>query len=316
MTDIQQLITQLHAQHAKEPVDITAKDTSIRLVNANPHWFAIAVVTVDGEIYKAGDCDQLFPIQSMSKPFTYGMALEDHGRDYLLAHIGVEPTGQRYNAIVLDEPRGRPYNPMVNAGAIAVASILKGDDLTGTINRVIDTFSRYAGRSLLVDAATLTAEFQTGDRNRAIAYLMRSFGNLENNNIDEALHIYFQQCSIMVNTIDLATMAATLANQGVQPFTQKQAIQPEYVRDILSVMYTCGMYDSSGEWAYKIGLPGKSGVSGGIFAVVPGRMGIATFSPQLNAYGHSIRGLKVFDELTDVLNLHTFNCVQSPSGTD
>lgn len=307
MTKIQPLIDKLHKKFTQTPVDTHAPNTSIRLMNAKPEWLAIAVVTVDGEVYKAGDHDQLYPIQSMSKPFTYGMALADHGRDYLLKHIGVEPTGQRYNAIILDETAGRPYNPMVNAGAIAVASILEGKDLITKINRVIDTFSHYAGRSLLVDAATLTAEFQTGDRNRAIAYLMRSFGVLEGD-LEDALHLYFQQCALMVNTVDLATMAATLANRGVHPFTAQKAIEPEYVRDILSVMYTCGMYDSSGEWAYKVGLPAKSGVSGGIFAVVPGKMGIATFSPQLNANGHSVRGLEVFHHLSYALNLHIFDC--------
>jgi glutaminase len=305
MNQIQQQLDKLHNGIKQESSALT-KTAQIRLMNANADWLALAVITVGGEAYAVGDHDQLFPIQSMSKPFTYGLALEDYGHEHLLAHVGVEPTGRSYSAIVLDEKTGRPLNPMVNAGAIAIASLLKGADLTEKTNRVIATLSRYAGRPLLVDAATLTAEFQTGDRNRAIAHLMRSFGGVQSG-LEDALHLYFQQCSMMVNVVDLAAMAATLANEGVHPITHERAIQKDFVRDVLSVMYTCGMYDSSGEWSYRVGLPGKSGVSGGIFAVAPGKMGVAAFAPHLNANGHSVLALKALERLSRENDLHIFN---------
>ena len=278
---------------------------TMELTQADKNWFAVAIVTTAGQVFSAGDSEQLFPLQSMSKPFSYGLALQDHGRDYMLTRIGVEPTGRRYNAIVLNEQTGRPYNPMVNAGAIAVADIIKGADLTDRLNRLFAAFGLYVGRALMIDAPTFTFELQTDHMNRAIAHLMRSSDMLRGE-IDEALHLYFQHCAMLVNTVELATMAATFANNGTQPFTGQQALEAQYVRDVLSVMYTCGMYDSSGEWAYSVGLPAKSGISGGILAVVPGRMGIATFSPPLNDNGHSIRGFKVFQELSQALGLHIF----------
>ncbi len=268
--------------------------------------FSIAIVTVDGDVYSTGDDAQLFPIQSISKVFTYGIALEDHGREYVLTRVGVEPTGHRYNAIYLEEETGRPYNPMVNAGAIAVADLIKGEDLTDRLNRVIKILNRYTGRRLLVDAPTFTYEFQTDHRNRAIAHLMRSSGALHGN-IDEVLHLYYQHCSLLITTVDLAMMGATLANNGVQPRTGERILAKEYVRDVLSVMNSCGMYDSSGEWAYRVGLPAKSGVSGGILGIVPGRMGIATYSPPLSEIGHSIRGVQVFEALSRAMSLHVFD---------
>ncbi len=304
MENTQQQLDDLLTQLREEAKHVD--HANIRLMNANPNWCAVAVVTVTGEVFAAGDSEQYFPIQSMSKPFTYGMALQDHGQDYVLGRIGVEPTGKRYNAISVDEGTGRPHNPMVNAGAIAVAGLIKGNDLTDKSNRMIEALSRYAGRPLLVDAPTLTAEFQTGDRNRAIAHLMRSFGMLRGE-LEDTLHLYFQQCSLMVNTIDLAKMAATFANEGKHPITGETAVQAHCVGDILSVMYTCGMYDSAGEWAYKVGLPGKSGVSGGIFAVLPGEMGIAAFAPPLNENGHSILGLRAFEVLSKQNHLHIFH---------
>jgi glutaminase len=309
MSDIHKIISDIHA-------DVKARALPGRLYaealshQINPDWFAIAVVGLDGSVYEVGDSRAMFALQSMSKAFTYGIALEDNGRDEMMRHIGVEPTGRRYNAILLDETSGRPYNPMVNAGAIAVAGMIKGDSLTERSNRVVHGLSSYVGRHLALDAETFTYELQTDNHNRAIAHLMRASGALAGS-IDDALYLYYQHCSLMVNTVELATMAATLANHGKHPVTGEQALQEMYVRDVLSVMYTCGMYDSSGEWAYRVGLPAKSGVSGGIFAVVPGVMGIAVFSPPLDPIGHSRRGLAAFERLSEALGLHIFN-VNSP----
>jgi glutaminase len=277
------------------------------LAKVNPDLFGMCVVTVDGEVYEVGDYRRLFTIQSISKVFAYGLALEDHGRDYVLTKVGVEPTGDAFNAIILDEQSKRPYNPMVNAGAIATTSLIKGANATERLNRMLDMFRRYIGRDVFVDISVFTSERSTGHRNRAMAHLMLNFGMIEQN-IEEALDLYFQQCAVMVNCHDLALMAACLANKGVNPATKEVAVDSRYVKDILSVMYTCGMYNFAGEWAYKVGIPAKSGVSGGIISVVPGKMGIAVFSPLLDSRGNSVRGVKVCEELSQELGLHLFDC--------
>lgn len=277
------------------------------LTKVNPELFSICIVTVDGKTYKVGDYQQTFTIQSISKVFAYGLALEDHGRDYILTRVGVEPTGDAFNAIMLDEQSKRPYNPMVNAGAIATTSLIKGSGPTERLNRVLDMFQRYTGQDALVDISVFTSERNTGHRNRAMAHLMLNFGMIDQN-IEEALDLYFQQCAVMVNCQDLAVMAATLANKGINPITGKQAVNSQYIKDILSVMYTCGMYNFAGEWAYKVGIPAKSGVCGGIMAVVPHLMGIAVFSPLLDERGNSVRGVKVCEELSQRLGLHLFEC--------
>ncbi len=279
------------------------------LAKVNPDLFSICVVTVDGQVYEVGDYSQLFTIQSISKVFVHGLALEDHGRDYVLTKVGVEPTGDAFNAIVLDEKSKRPYNPMVNAGAIATTSLIKGSGPTERLNRMLEMFQRYIGRDVYVDISVFMSERTTGHRNRAMAYLMLNFGMIDAP-VDEALDLYFQQCSLMVNCHDLAVMAATLANKGVNPHTGEQAIDSRYIKDILSVMYTCGMYNFAGEWAYKVGFPAKSGVSGGIIAVIPNQMGIAVFSPLLDIRGNSVRGVKVCEELSQKFGLHLFECSQ------
>lgn len=276
------------------------------LAKMNPDYFGICIATVDGQIYEVGDFDQLFTIQSISKVFVQGLALEDHGRDYLLTRVGVEPTGDAFNAIVLDEQSKRPYNPMVNAGAIATTSLIKGSDPADKLNRLLDMFRRYVGHDIFLDVSTYVSERGTGDRNRAMAYLMHHFRMIDID-VNEALDLYFQQCALMVNCRDLAVMAATLANQGINPITGERAVAACYIRDILSVMYTCGMYNFAGEWAYKIGLPAKSGVCGGIIAVVPDQVGIAVFSPLLDARGNSVRGVKVCEELSERFGLHLFD---------
>ena len=246
-------------------------------------------------------------VQSISKVFAYGLALEDQGRDELLEKVGVEPTGDPFNSLIrLDEDSKRPFNPMINAGAIATTSLIAGVDPTQKLNHLKAMFERYLGHEVFIDMATFISERSTGHRNRAMAHLMLNFGMIDHN-IDAALDLYFQQCAVMVTCHDLAMMAATLANQGKHPITHKQAVNPNYVRDILSVMYTCGMYNRVGEWAYRVGVPAKSGVSGGIIAVVPGKAGIATFSPPIDANGNSVRGLHVFEELSRQYGLHLFD---------
>ena len=306
MTQLQAFLEKLH--HIYKSTDEGKVASYIpELSKANPDWFGISVVTTDGQIFNVGDTAQKFTIQSISKIFSYGLALEDHGREVLLKKVGVEPTGDPFNSIIrLDEGSHRPYNPMINAGAIATTSLLKGNDSTDKLNRMLKMFERYTGKDVFIDMATFMSERATGHRNRAMAHLMLNFGMIDQN-IDAALDLYFQQCSVMVTNSDLATMAATLANQGKNPITQVQALHEDYARDILSIMYTCGMYNRAGEWAYRVGIPAKSGVSGGILAIIPGKAGIATFSPPIDSNGNSVRGLKVFEALSQEYNLHMFD---------
>ncbi len=267
---------------------------------------AICLVTTDGDIFCAGDHDRPFALQSISKVFVYGLALEAHGRDNVLKRVGVEPSGDAYNSIVLDERNNRPYNPMVNAGALATTDLVESEDPAEDLERILGALRRYAGNeNLKVDEEGFALEMGLADRNRATSYLMRSYGMISHA-VEENLALYLRQCSVCVTSRDLAVMAATLANGGVNPVTGEQALTSGYVRDVLSVMHTCGMYDFAGQWAYQVGIPAKSGVSGGILAVVPGKLGIGVFSPGLDAYGNSVRGVKVCEEISERLGLHIF----------
>jgi glutaminase len=272
------------------------------LGRADPGWFGICVVTADGHVYEVGDTDIDFTIQSISKPFVFGMALEDQGRDAVLQHVGVEPSGNPFNAIVVDD-RNRPFNPMVNAGAIVATGLIEARDDDHRMERIVDAFSHYAGRRLTLDETVYQSESATGDRNRAIAHLMRSFDMLSGD-VDAVIDSYFRQCSLLVTCRDLATMAATLANRGTNPITGNRALEPRYVENVLSVMSTCGMYDYAGEWVYTVGLPAKSGVAGGVVAVLPGQLGIGVFSPPLDARGNSARGIKVCQRMSADFDLH------------
>jgi glutaminase len=274
------------------------------LAKASPGWFGLSVVTVDGTAFDVGDHARPFTIQSVSKPFVYGLALEQHGREVVLERVGTEPTGDAFNSIIkLDERSKRPHNPMVNAGAISVTGLIRGAGPVARLQAILDTFRAYCGREVAIDAAVFVSEKATGHRNRAIAHLMLNFGMIDER-VDENLDLYFQQCSILTTCHDLAVMAATLANGGVNPLTGQTVADRRYIQDILSVMLSCGMYDSSGSWIYEVGLPAKSGVSGAVLAVVPGRMGIAVYSPPLDPQGNSVRGVKVCQALSREYGLH------------
>jgi glutaminase len=283
------------------------------LAKADSNWFGICLVTLDGSVYEVGDSVQPFTIQSISKPFVYGLALEDHGRADVLARVGLEPTGDAFNSISLDPGTGRPRNPMINAGAIATAGLISGKTPQIRLKRLLEMMGTYAGRDLNVDEAVYCSESETGHRNRAIGHMLRNFDMITGDPAP-VVELYFQQCSISVTCRDLALMAGTLANRGVNPVTGKQAIRGEYVESVLSVMGSCGMYDFAGEWIYKIGMPAKSGVAGGIIAVLPGQLGIGVFSPPLDSRGNSVRGIGVCNELSRSLDLHLFN-PPSPGGS-
>ena len=264
------------------------------------------LVTASGHVYEVGDTRQDFTIQSISKPFVYGMALEDNGRLQVLAKVGMEPTGDAFNSISLEPGTGRPRNPMINAGAIATASLIAGKSPQTKLRRLLETFGLFAGRELTLDEPVYRSESETGHRNRAIGHMLRNFDILTEDPTP-VVELYFQQCSISVTAHDLGIMAATLANRGVNPITGKQALRGEYVESVLSVMGSCGMYDYAGEWIYHIGMPAKSGVAGGIIAVLPGQLGIGVFSPPLDARGNSVRGIRVCDTLSRHFDLHLLN---------
>ncbi len=280
------------------------------LALADPDSFGIAITTTEGHSYEVGDSRVAFTIQSMSKPFTYGLALHDRGFDAVDAKVGVEPSGEAFNSISLAPDSGRPLNPMINAGAITSTSLVAGEGAAEREGRVVDFYGRFAGRPLAVDMEVYESERDTGHRNRAIGHMLRAFGVLEEDP-DAALDLYFRQCSVNVDCRDLSLMAATLANGGVNPATGERVLARDLVDRVLSVMTTCGMYDSAGEWVVDVGMPAKSGVGGGVLAVLPGQLGIAVFSPPLDPHGNSVRGVEVCRQISTDLNLNLLHVARS-----
>ena len=276
------------------------------LGKANPKDFGICLATTEGEFYTAGDWDKEFTIQSMCKPFAFQLALEQHGIEETLKHVGVEPSGDAFNAIELDQKTGRPFNPMVNAGAIAVSSLIKQNPVQAGIESFVDKMSKAAGRRLRIDHSVMASETATGNRNRAIAYMLLNSGIIDED-VQQSLHQYFAQCSMLVNCKDLAMMAATMANIGNQPATGEPVFDFQLIKYVLAVMFSCGLYNYAGNWAFEVGLPAKSGVSGGIFGVVNRQLGIGVYSPRLDEQGNSVRGILVCRDLASHFGLHAFD---------
>lgn len=292
-------IAQVHERYA--PVSEGAlADYIPELTRTDPAHFGIVVVTADGQQYRVGDVNVPFTIQSVSKAFTYGMALDANGAAAVEKTVDVEPSGEAFNSISLDPVTGRPRNPMINAGAIAVTGMLPQE---GRFEGILETFSRYAGRRLDWDREVYASESATGHRNRAIANMLRAVGVLDGD-VDGVVEDYFRQCSILVTCTDLASMAATLAAGGQHPVTGVRVLEPASVEKVLAVMSTCGMYDYSGTWMYEVGLPAKSGVGGGVVGVLPGQLGFAAYSPLLDDKGNSVRGVAALRDLSRVLDLH------------
>lgn len=284
------------------------------LSKADPGWCGIALVTVDGHVYQVGDTAQPFTIQSISKVFSYGMALQSHGVEGVLKKVGVEPSGEAFNSISLEPGTGRPMNPMINAGAIATTNLVGRGSREERLKQVLAAFRLYSGRPLTVDEAVYNSEKATGHRNRAIAHMLVNYNIIEGDP-ESSLDLYFKQCSILVTCRDLAVMAATLANQGVNPITGIRAIEANLVPRMLSIMASCGMYDYSGDWIYNVGMPAKSGVGGGIMAVLPGRFGLAVFSPPLDAKGNSVRGIEVCRSISSDFQFHMLHVTKAAVGS-
>ncbi|WP_304111393.1 glutaminase A [Mycolicibacterium bacteremicum] len=273
------------------------------LAQVDPAGFGLALSSADGYVYRSGDATREFTIQSVSKPFTYALALDRSGPAAVDAKIGVEPTGEAFNEISVDPATKRPKNPMINAGAIAAVSLVPASSAEERFALIRDYYSAFAGRRLELDHDVYTSEKATGNRNRAIAYMLASFGVLDGDP-DEVLDVYYRQCSLKVTAVDLARMAATLARSGVNPLTGRRVTDAAVVRRTLSVMVTCGMYDGAGDWVTEVGLPAKSGVGGGVLAVLPGQVGIGTYSPLLDPKGNSIRSVLLCRRLSEELGLH------------
>ncbi len=280
------------------------------LANVDADAFGIAATSIAGHTYATGDSATTFTIQSISKPFVFALVLAEIGFDRFLEHVGVEPSGEAFNAISFDDA-GRPANPLINAGAIVTTSLMPATSADERFARIRDGLSVFAGRTLAIDQRVYDSESRTGNRNRALATLALSTGVLASS-VDGAAEPYFQQCSLLIDTADLALMGATLANNGVNPRTGVRAVSAEVARHVLSVMSACGMYDRSGDWMVRVGMPAKSGVGGGIVAVAPGEYGIGVFSPPLDAFGNSSRGVETLRTLAARFGLHLFRHADQP----
>jgi glutaminase len=309
--ELQDVIEQLHSRY--QPLTDGEVATYIpELAKNPPDEFGISLVTSAGRVFEVGDASRPFTIQSISKPLTFGIAIEEFGHQVVTNHVSVEPSGDAFNSIELQNGTNRPHNPMVNAGAISVTALLHSRMGANTLTVILDRLSAAAGRRLTIDESVFESERRTGHRNRAIAHLLLNFG-VVHEQAEHALDVYFGQCAILVTCRDLAMIAATLANMGRNPVTHEQVFEVQTVKNMLSIMFTCGMYDYSGEWAYRVGVPAKSGVSGGVMAVVNRQLGIATYSPRLDRRGNSCRGIEVCVELAARFGLHTFDCLNAGS---
>ena len=272
------------------------------LAKVDPNLFGIVLVTVDGKTYTAGDIKSEVSIQSISKVFTLANVIQESGGAAVRDNVGVDATGQAFNSIVaIEQYKGKEMNPLVNPGAIATTSMVKGADADEIWAKIIQTYSDFAGRPLSVNQEVYKSESETNQRNQAIAALMYAYGHIKDNP-QQATDLYTRQCSVSVNAKDLASMAATLANGGKNPVTGRQVLAAEHVAEVLAVMATAGLYDDSGKWLFATGLPAKSGVGGGLIAVSPGKFGIAAISPPLDEAGNSVRAQKAITDISNALH--------------
>ena len=287
-----------------------------QLARVTPEQLAIAVCTVDGQRYSAGDAATAFSLQSVSKTVSYCLALDEHGTEAVHRHVGREPSGRSFNELALN-PRGLPHNPMVNAGGIMTCSLIRPDaDIADRFDHVAATWQRLAGgRRPGFNNAVYLSERQTADRNFALGYSMRESGAFPpGTDLVTTLEFFFQGCSIEVDAQMLAVVAASLANAGVCPLTEDPVFSAGTVQSCLSLMSSCGMYDFSGEFAFTIGLPAKSGVSGAVMLVIPGLMGICVWSPRLDEHGNSVRGIEFCRKLVAEYTVHVFDSLVTGRG--
>ncbi|HAS6335646.1 TPA: glutaminase B [Vibrio vulnificus] len=276
------------------------------LARVPAHKLAIAVYTNQGEVIKAGDADEAFSIQSISKVLSLTLAMGLYQPDEIWRRVGKEPSGQAFNSLIqLEMEQGIPRNPFINAGAIVVADLL-ASRLSAPRQRLLEFVRQLSGEThICYDKVVAASEMMHSDRNAAIAYLMRSFGNFENEVIP-VLNNYFHACALKMSCVDLAKTFSYLANKGVSVHTDQRVISPVQTKQLNALLATCGLYDGAGEFAYRVGMPGKSGVGGGIIAIVPGEMTIAVWSPELDPSGNSLAGTKALELLSERIGRSIF----------
>lgn len=293
-------------ERSRGVVDGAVADYIPELAAADPDLFGVCVVETDGAVHAAGDAAVPFSIQSISKAFVYALVCDAFGHEVVRDRIGVNNTGLAFNSVIAIELNdGHPMNPMVNAGAIATTALLPGESPEAQWRVVREGLSRFAGRPLEMDDVVYASEAGTNHRNRAIARLLESYGRIDVDPL-AVVDVYTRQCALLVTAQDLAVMGATLADGGVNPVTGERVVSPEVCRDTLAVLASTGLYERSGEWLFEIGLPGKSGVAGGIVTIAPGKGGIGVFSPRLDPAGNSVRGQRATAYLSRALGLNIF----------
>ncbi|HEB0853560.1 MULTISPECIES: glutaminase A [Citrobacter] len=303
--DYARLIEQAHQKY-KSNNDGKVADYIPALATYSPNNFAITIATVDGKIFQVGDVKKAFPMESLSKVFTMALAMEQHGPQVVLDKLGANATGMPFNSgLAVELTKGAPENPLVNAGAMSTVSLIEAKDKTDRWNKILDNLNAWADASLTVNEPVFKSEMETNQHNQALAKLMESYNSFYGNT-DEAVEIYTRQCSVDITVEQLAKMGAVLANKGKSPFNGKQLLNESYVPQVLAEMAIAGLYDGSGKWLYTVGVPAKSGVGGGMVAVVPGEYAIAVYSPPLDEAGNSVRAQKTIEYVADATKANVF----------
>ncbi|VYU73772.1 Glutaminase 1 [Eubacterium limosum] len=306
--DTKKLEAVLKQAHSTAESDQSGANASYipALAKVPSNLFGLTAVTADGTVLETGDSSYPFAIESISKVFSMALVMEAVGAQEMLKKVGADPTGLPFNSVMaLELHRGKPLSPLVNAGAMATVSLLPAANADENWQKILDGYSQFAGHSLEVMDAVYTSEAATNSHNKGIAWLMSSYGTLYDDP-DTTCDIYTKQCSIAITCKDLAVMGSTLANGGVNPITGKAIINPEFLPHIFAEMTMEGLYGASGDFAYTVGLPGKSGVGGGLLAVVPGQLALSAFSPRLDPIGNSVRGQKAMRFISDALDLSLY----------
>lgn len=309
---VEDLVREAHHRYADDRSGTVADYIPV-LAEVDPELFGLAVIEVDGGVHDAGDATHPFSIQSISKMFVYALAIQEHGHERVREIVGVNNTGLAFDSLMaLELNAGHPMNPMVNAGAIATTALMPGSTAVEQWERVREGLSAFAGRPLSLDGVVYASEAETNERNRAMGWLLRSYGRLVGDP-DEIVDVYTRQCALSVTAHDLAVMGATLADGGVNPVTGERVVSADVCRDTLAVTASTGLYEASGEWLFEIGLPAKSGVAGGIVAVAPGKGAVAGFSPRLDRAGNSVRSQLAIGHLSRALGLNLFASAPAPA---
>lgn len=303
--DYAKIIDQAHQKY-KSNNDGKVADYIPALATYSPKNFAITIATVDGKIYQVGDVNKPFPMESLSKVFTLALAMEQHGPQAVLEKLGANATGMPFNSgLAVELTKGAPENPLVNAGAMSTVSLIEAKDKTDRWNKILDNLNVWADATLTVNEPVFKSEMETNQHNQALAKLMESYNSFYGNT-DDAVEIYTRQCSVDITVEQLAKMGAVLANKGKSPFNGKHLLNEKYVPQVLAEMAIAGLYDGSGKWLYTVGIPAKSGVGGGMVAVVPGEYAIAVYSPPLDEAGNSVRAQKTIEYVAEATEANVF----------